>query len=214
MKPIETLYKGIIFRSFLEAKWAVFFDTINLAFVYEPAKFETTMGAYCPDFYMPELDVWIEIKPLTAPGPKPEEIAKLKVVLARERKYGLMICGFPSVGQDPLVLVFSPLGQIRSYGWSEICNAISPDYSELLFLASASVQGKSGLLSIYRLSAVGLVVKALVYVGLLDRYEYHDDLQNGQKLMDPRFEFSEQFIARARPVKESLVKFFNLSGVC
>lgn len=209
MKPIETLYKGIIFRSLLEAKWAMFFDTVNLEFVYEPAKFETPIGAYCPDFYLPELKAWLEIKPLTAEGPKPEEIAKLKIVLAQEQKYGLMICGFPSVGQDPLVLIFHPRGQFKSYGWSKIQNAVSPDYSELLFLASASVQGKSGLLSIYRLSARGLVVKALVCIELLDRYEYHDKLQSGQKLTDPRFEFSAQFIASVRIMKDSLVKFFN-----
>ena len=34
MKPIETEYKGYRFRSRLEARWAVFFDALNIKWEY------------------------------------------------------------------------------------------------------------------------------------------------------------------------------------
>jgi hypothetical protein len=51
IKAIETVYKGYRFRSRLEARWAVFFDTLGIEWVYEPEGFETTDGyRYLPDF--------------------------------------------------------------------------------------------------------------------------------------------------------------------
>jgi hypothetical protein len=39
-KPIETRYAGCRFRSRLEARWAVFFDRLGIAWEYEPEGFE------------------------------------------------------------------------------------------------------------------------------------------------------------------------------
>lgn len=64
MKAIETKYKGYRFRSRLEARWAVFFDALGLQWEYEPEGFDLgAAGWYLPDFYLPQLDSWIEIKP-------------------------------------------------------------------------------------------------------------------------------------------------------
>ena len=38
VKPIETVYKGYRFRSRLEARWAVFFDALDIEWYYEPEK--------------------------------------------------------------------------------------------------------------------------------------------------------------------------------
>lgn len=65
IKPIETVYKGYRFRSRLEARWAVFFDTLGLKWEYEKEGFDINGKWYLPDFYLPDLDLWIEIKPLT-----------------------------------------------------------------------------------------------------------------------------------------------------
>lgn len=55
MKAKRTLYKDYYFRSKLEAKWAVFFDLMNIPFVYEPEAFICKNGSqYTPDFYLPE----------------------------------------------------------------------------------------------------------------------------------------------------------------
>jgi len=64
IKAIETKYKGYRFRSRLEARWAVFFDAFPLKWEYEPEGFDLgEEGYYLPDFYLPELDMWVEVKP-------------------------------------------------------------------------------------------------------------------------------------------------------
>lgn len=63
MKPIETIYKGFRFRSRLEARWAVFYDTLGIQWEYEKEGFDLGNGIfYLPDFYIPHLNCWIEIK--------------------------------------------------------------------------------------------------------------------------------------------------------
>ena len=63
LKAIETRYKGYRFRSRLEARWAVFFDTLGIEYRYEYEGFDVTVaGWYLPDFYLPEQKYWIEIK--------------------------------------------------------------------------------------------------------------------------------------------------------
>lgn len=50
-KAIETYYKGYRFRSRLEAKWAVFFDTIGIEWKYEEEGYQLPDGTwYLPDF--------------------------------------------------------------------------------------------------------------------------------------------------------------------
>ena len=57
VKAIETFYKGYHFRSRLEARWAVFFDTLGIPWRYEDEGFETEVHGetvrYLPDFFLP-----------------------------------------------------------------------------------------------------------------------------------------------------------------
>lgn len=63
IKPIETIYNGYRFRSRLEARWAVFFDTLGIQYEYEPEGFKLSDGTIClPDFYLPAFDYYVEIK--------------------------------------------------------------------------------------------------------------------------------------------------------
>lgn len=63
IKAIQTQYKGYHFRSRLEARWAVFFDALGLEWEYEPEGFELGDGVYyLPDFYLPKLKAWVEVK--------------------------------------------------------------------------------------------------------------------------------------------------------
>ncbi len=62
IKPIETKYNGFRFRSRLEARRAIFFDMIGLKYEYEVEGFEMNGIRYLPDFYIPSLDRWFEIK--------------------------------------------------------------------------------------------------------------------------------------------------------
>lgn len=63
MKAIETRYKGYRFRSRLEARWAVFFDTLEVRYEYEKEGLDLGDGVYyLPDFYLPEHECYVEIK--------------------------------------------------------------------------------------------------------------------------------------------------------
>lgn len=66
---IQTFYKGHRFRSRLEARWAVFFDALEIEWLYEPQGFIREADevfaeriCYLPDFYLPELGFWVEVK--------------------------------------------------------------------------------------------------------------------------------------------------------
>lgn len=61
-RAIETTYKGYRFRSRLEARWAVFFDALGVEWEYEPQGFDLDGIAYLPDFWLPELGCWFEVK--------------------------------------------------------------------------------------------------------------------------------------------------------
>ena len=67
IKAIETLYKGYRFRSRLEARWAVFFDALGIKYKYEEYGFEKEVFdgevyRWLPDFYLPDLGAWVEVK--------------------------------------------------------------------------------------------------------------------------------------------------------
>lgn len=63
IKPIETYYNGYRFRSRLEARWAVFFDSLGIKYEYEPEGFELEDGTwYLPDFYLKDFNTWVEVK--------------------------------------------------------------------------------------------------------------------------------------------------------
>lgn len=69
IKAIETRYAGCRFRSRLEARWAVFFDYLGISWRYEPEGFWLSNGVkYLPDFYLPELDTWVEVKGVLRPA--------------------------------------------------------------------------------------------------------------------------------------------------
>ena len=63
IKAIQTRYDGCLFRSRLEARWAVFFNHLGLRWRYEPEGFEMPGFRYLPDFFLPDWDVYLEVKP-------------------------------------------------------------------------------------------------------------------------------------------------------
>lgn len=64
IKAIDTIYNGYKFRSRLEARWAIFFDTLKIPYDYESEGFDLgEAGWYLPDFWLPRQKQWVEIKP-------------------------------------------------------------------------------------------------------------------------------------------------------
>ncbi len=63
---IGTRYKGCNFRSRLEARWAVFFDSLGIEWTYETEGYELTRGGermrYLPDFCLPNHKMLVEVK--------------------------------------------------------------------------------------------------------------------------------------------------------
>ena len=82
MKAIPTRYAGCHFRSRLEARWAVFFDRLGVAWQYEPEGYDLGgAGWYLPDFRVGTLDertVWVDSKPLG------DRVRALDTVLTRK----------------------------------------------------------------------------------------------------------------------------------
>lgn len=65
-KPIPTRFRGNVFRSRLEARWAVFFHHFDLQYTYEAEGYQLKTGWYLPDFWIPEWNTFVEIKPVEA----------------------------------------------------------------------------------------------------------------------------------------------------
>jgi hypothetical protein len=64
LKAIDTPYRGYLFRSRLEARWAVFFDALGLQWGYEVEGYDLGELRYLPDFKVvgPDGVIWIEVK--------------------------------------------------------------------------------------------------------------------------------------------------------
>jgi hypothetical protein len=63
LKAIETRYRGYRFRSRLEARWAVFMDALGVRWEFEPEGYDLDGERYLPDFWLPDLRAFLEIKP-------------------------------------------------------------------------------------------------------------------------------------------------------
>lgn len=72
ISSIPTTYAGVRFRSTLEADWAATLDSLGIIWQYEPEAVRLPSGmTYRPDFYLPRIATWLEIK-----GPHMERVFK------------------------------------------------------------------------------------------------------------------------------------------
>jgi hypothetical protein len=93
LKAIETVYKGYRFRSRLEARWAVFFDALDIRWEYEKEGYDLgPAGWYLPDFWLPDYRYWIEIK---GEWPTPEEINKAQSLFSSSTLPVILFQGAP-----------------------------------------------------------------------------------------------------------------------
>jgi hypothetical protein len=139
IKAIETCYKGYRFRSRLEARWAVFFDALGIAWEYEKEGYDLgEAGWYLPDFFVPypyqesypNAGYWFEVK-----GGKPseDELAKARALAAHTKHTTYVVWGAPGEHEH----FWAHRG--RGCGWSEgiaFANLPSPAAFSLLAVVS------------------------------------------------------------------------------
>ena len=90
IKAIPTTYKGIEFRSKLEAKYAQALDMLGIVWEYEGHGFRFDDGTcYSPDFYMPEIDTYLEVKGVM------DEASQHKVELTASEAHKRIVVGGP-----------------------------------------------------------------------------------------------------------------------
>ena len=99
IKAIQTYYKGYRFRSRLEARWAVFFESMQMNFEYEPEGFELLDGTrYLPDFSLTDVSMWAEAKPMVA---NPAERNKANRLVMESGASCLWLIGAPAFRDYP-----------------------------------------------------------------------------------------------------------------
>jgi hypothetical protein len=116
LKAIETRYAGCLFRSRIEARWACFWDSLGVVWEYEPEGFELPEGKYLPDFWLPELRFWQEIK-----GAFPTE-REIAVACGLARESGVPVLIFHGAIEADAPGGFAhPDGRFysRSYTWGQ-----------------------------------------------------------------------------------------------
>lgn len=75
LTPIDTEWNGLLFRSRLEARWAVFFDSLNVPYAYEAEGYKVGRHRYLPDFIISHLGIYAEVKPNFPEGKEAQKIA-------------------------------------------------------------------------------------------------------------------------------------------
>ena len=114
-KPIETRAYGHRFRSRLEARWAVFFETLGVQWEYEPEGFDLDGDLYLPDFRVTTgaLVYWYEVKPLgTDSCPKFQRFADM-LIYSHEKEHG-----YPPFNLEIRLLSGDPF---HVFGECEVC---------------------------------------------------------------------------------------------
>lgn len=90
---IPTMYQGILYRSRLEARWAVFFETLEIRALYEHEAYTLEGGTnYLPDFWLPELATFVEVKPTT---PTHDELRKCRFLAMGTQRRVVLVVGAP-----------------------------------------------------------------------------------------------------------------------
>jgi hypothetical protein len=99
IKPIETIHGGARMRSRLEARWAVFFDALEIPWEYEPEGYWVSDVPYLPDFYLPTLGVFAEVKPSGFFHREDDDSEKIKMEIIHS------LWNAPTSGKERLIII-------------------------------------------------------------------------------------------------------------
>lgn len=111
MQAIETKYNGILFRSRLEARWALYFDIKKIRYFYEYEGYKLDDNLlYLPDFYFPDFKHHAEVKPFSFSH---EEFIKAWKLVEQTRIPIILLSG------PPEVTVYPRISNEANSGWVE-----------------------------------------------------------------------------------------------
>lgn len=118
--PLTIQYGGYRMRSKLEAKWAVFLDYLQIEFQYEPRVYslEGNLG-YLPDFYLPEQDVFLEVKPDKELSPRDAKKIQLFSLDKTIKPNLVVLFDEPSIFQDRYFHVYGVRWAKVQWAWGE-----------------------------------------------------------------------------------------------
>jgi len=139
--PIETSYAGYRFRSRVEARWAVFFDMLNLPWSYEVEGYHLGEAGemYLPDFrvirnlrqgedYSAQREMWIEIKGYR---PTEDEIRKLTMLCESQDREGYLMVDDP-INAAVTSVYPSKWKRDGRAGADTVCSILGTPYEETL----------------------------------------------------------------------------------
>lgn len=92
IKAIETQYKGYNFRSRLEARYAYMLDLLAIEYEYEKEGYTLPSGEYLPDFWLPGVKMWAEVK---GTNPTKEEYRLAEELAAATGSFVIFMVGTP-----------------------------------------------------------------------------------------------------------------------
>jgi hypothetical protein len=99
IRPIATRYAGFLFRARLEARWAVFFNTLGIKWLYEPQGFDVDGRPYLPDFcLLLGKMLWAEVKP--AIDADPEGVSRFRSFIAARGDRGVVLTDIGPGAED------------------------------------------------------------------------------------------------------------------
>lgn len=128
IKAIETRYAGCRFRSRTEARWAVFFDAIGVRWEFEKEGFELPSGRYLPDFWIPDWNVWFEVK---GDYPNSVEVALAEELFSASQQNFAFAVGAPNPNEDNILWWqrenWRPGDQLLLSAWGRITDSRRQD---------------------------------------------------------------------------------------
>lgn len=100
-------YNGTLYRSHLEARWAIFLDRLDVKNVYEPQGFDLGDGVlYLPDFaiFAALGTLWAEVKPEWDADPEGVEKWRRFAAVRPQPSRAVLLVGQPSANGEHVVI--------------------------------------------------------------------------------------------------------------
>lgn len=156
IKPIETKYAGCRFRSRTEARWCVFWDHLGIRWEYEPQGYVIDGRPYLPDFWLPELQTWAEVKGSDQDNFEGEHVDLCRGLADSEGHPVLLLIGTPEArmynrikpGQPPnsftaaFFLDYGPQIEVADQYWFQLVDN-RPSDGALIFTGDDRSIGKA-----------------------------------------------------------------------